>query len=171
MRRSRRARIPLALLGLTLAGCVTEPPGGSAVRPTAGVIAADARALRYGASAAEVFNHPLVRDKVLAMFGPDWNPGGRVPLGAASYFPPPSPLRSLRIGDQDYIAITGCVSTACASHRGLVLVRQDAQHLMARIDEGGFSHYYDFAPGASARLVPRSAIDSAWVALQAMERS
>ena len=168
MRRTLRSSSLGVFPALSLTGCVV-PPSGSP--PTAGVLPADARALRYGASVPEVFNNPLLRDKILALFGPDWNPGGRVAAGAAAFFPPNSPLRSLRIADQDYIAITGCVSTACASHRGLLLIRQDGEQLMARLDEGGFSHYYDFAPGATARPVPQASIDGAWRAMQIMERS
>jgi hypothetical protein len=128
------------------------------------------RALRYGASAPEVFNNPFLRDKIRALFGADWNPGGQLALGAPAFFPPSSPIRSLRIGDQEYIAITGCVPIACARDRGLLLIRQDGEQLMARLDEGGFSHYYDHAPGASPSTVPRSWIDNAWRALQAVER-
>jgi hypothetical protein len=170
MRRMLRSGALSVLLGFGLTACVVEPPAGSPTSPSSGVVPADARALRYGASVPEVFNNPLVRDKILALFGPDWNPGGRLTFAAPAFFPPSSPLRSLRLGDQDYIAITGCVSTACTSHRGLLLIRQDGGQLMARLDEGGFSHYYDFAPGANASTVPRDWIDSAWRAVQFVER-
>jgi hypothetical protein len=72
----------------------------------------------------------------------------------------------LRVGADDYIAISGCVPSACASHRGLLLVRQDGNQLLSRLDEGGYSHYYDYVIGTSAAAVPRSAIDGAWVAIE-----
>jgi hypothetical protein len=150
------------LAALIFAACATSPPGG--------VLTADARALRYGASGPEILNNPQLRDKVRALFGPDWNPGGAVASGAPSYFPPTSSIRLVRIGDADFIAISGCVAGSCASHRGLLLVRQDAEQLLARLDEGGFSHYYNFGPGATLGAVPRPLIDDAWRVVEGIER-
>ena len=45
----------------------------------------------------------------------------------------------------------------------------DADELMARLDEGGYLHYYDHGPGAVANAVPRSSIDGAWMALERIE--
>jgi hypothetical protein len=134
------------------------------------VLPADARALRYGASAPEVFSNQELGDRLRALFGADWSPGGQIAFGARAFFPASSSLRMVRLGDGDYIAITGCVLSSCATHRGLVLIRQDGQQLMARLDEGGFSHYYELGAGASANAAQRSSIDSAWRAVEATNR-
>ena len=149
-------------VGLLATGCAVGGP--------AGVLPADARALRYGASAPEILDHPVLRDKVHALFGADWNAGGGLKLGAPAFFPASSPLRMVRVGDQEYIAVSGCVTAACPTHRGLLLIRPDGEHLMARVDEGGFSHYYDYRVGGPAALVPRPTIDSAWGAVLDLER-
>ena len=89
-----------------------------------------------------VFDNPEMRDKIRMMFGSDWTPaaqgGGRLQYGAAAYFPGDSRIRMLRMDGQDYIAISGCVATSCATHRGLVLIRADGDEMWARLDEGGF---------------------------------
>src|SRR6266849_1182285 len=147
----RRALIPgfwSAVAGLFLAACVVEPPPGVSMPSKAGVATADARALRYGASAPEVLDNPQLRDKIRALYGADWNPGGQLPSGAAAYFPASSSLRMLRIGADDYIAISGCVTAACAGNKGLLLIRQDGDQLMSRLDQGGFTHYYQYGIGA-----------------------
>lgn len=170
MRRALFAGSVGVLVGLLSAACVVPPRAGAPVPPPAGVLPADARALRYGASAPEVLNNRELADKARALFGADWSPGGRIAVGAPAFFPASSSLRMVRIGDRDYIAITGCVTGACATHRGLLLIRQDGEQLLARLDEGGFSHYYDYGPGASAAAVPRASIDSAWRAVEGVER-
>ncbi len=169
MRRALFAGSLSVLVALFFTACVVEPPAGAPVRPPAGVLQADARALRYGASAPEVFNNPELGDKARALFAADWSPGGRIAFGAPAFFPASSSLRMLRLGDRDYIAITGCVTAACATHRGLLLIRQDGEQLLARLDEGGFSHYYDHGPGASAPAVPRASIDAAWHAVESID--
>jgi hypothetical protein len=153
------------LAGSLFAACAGSPSMGAS-----GVLPVDARALRYGASAPEVFNSPELGDRIRGLFGADWSPGGRIVFGAPAFFPASSSLRMVRLGDGDYIAITGCVLSNCATHRGLVLIRQDGEQLMARLDEGGFSHYYERGPGASASAVPRSSIDSAWRVVEGIER-
>jgi len=161
---------------IVLAGCVTPPGPGVPHSPTVGVLPADARALRYGASAPAVFENPEMGDKVRAMFGSDWGPaaqsGGRLRYGAIGYFPPDSPIRMLRVDGQEYIAITGCVPQACATHRGLVLIRNEGgDQLWARLDEGGFSQYYGYGPAMSGALVSPAFIDGAWRALEGVERT
>jgi hypothetical protein len=135
-----------------------------------GVLPADARALRFGASAPQVFDNPEMRDKVRALFGSDWLPaaqgGGRLQHGAAAYFPPESVMRMLRIDGRDFIAISGCVQTACRTHGGLVLIQIDAEQLWARLDEGGFSRYYGHGPAMTATAVSPAFIDSAWRAVE-----
>ena len=145
----------LACLLLTLvvivAGCVVPHPPGSAP-PVVRVLPADARALVYGRSAGEILENPELRDKVRALFAADWAPptpggAGKLTLAAPQYFERGGPLRMVRIGDADYIAATGCAAQACASRRGLLLIREGGEQLMARLDEGGFSHHYAYGPG------------------------
>lgn len=158
-----------AMLAIPLfAGCETSHP-----TPTVGVLPADARALRYGASAPAVFDNPQIRDSIRAMFGTDWSPaaqGGRLQHGAVSYFPPNSSIRMLRLDAQEYIAITGCVPQVCPTHRGLVLIQNDGDRLWARLDEGGFSRYYGHGPAMTTALVSPAFIDGAWRALELVER-
>lgn len=176
----RRARLlgfsgSIGLLTVLLAtGCVVPPRPGVPVAPQVGVLPADSRALRYGASAPAMFDNPELRDKVRALFGSDWVPatqgGGRLEHGAAAYFPASSRLRMLRIEGQDYIAVTGCVPRACASHGGLVLIRADGDELWGRLDEGGFARYYGYGPAMTGTRVSTSFIDGAWRALEQVER-
>jgi hypothetical protein len=166
----------MSLLTMLLAtGCVVEPPPGVPVAPKVGLLPADARALRYGASAPAVFDNPEMRAKVRALFGPDWVPaaqgGGRLEHGAVAYFPASSALRMLRIDGQDYIAITGCVASACVTHRGLVLIRADGEELWARLDEGGFARYYGYGPAMTGTRVSPPFIDGAWRAVEQVERA
>jgi len=139
------------------------------------VLPADSRALRYGASAPAVFDSTELGDKVHTMFGSDWAPaaqgGGRLQYGAAAYFPDNSRIRMLRMDGRDYIAITGCVATACATHGGLVLIQPDGNEMWARLDEGGFSRYYGYGPGMTGALVSPTFIDSAWRAVSRVEQS
>jgi len=167
MRHALSLRSVGALVGLLTAACVMSPPVDAA--SPGGVLPADARALRYGPSAPEILDNPALRDKVRALFGADWNLGGQLRTAAPAFFPASSPLRMVRIGDQEYIAVSGCVPAACAVDRGLLLIRPDGEHLMARIDEGGFSHYYDYRSGAPAAQVPLPTIDRAWYAVEDIE--
>jgi hypothetical protein len=164
-----RGLIAVGLAGAALGGCVVPSAPGPSVPAPAGVVAADARALRFGTSAPEVFQHPDLREPLRALFGADWQPG-RLAHGAPAFFPPNSPLRLVRVEGEEYIAVTGCVPAVCATYRGLLLIRQDGARLLARLDEGGFAHYYEYGPGAPARAVPRPLLDGAWNALTAIER-
>ena len=76
------------------------------------------------------------------------------------------PVRMIHIGAADYIAITGCARQACASRRGLLLIREGGEELMARLDDGGFSHHHAYGPGVvgGAAVVLESA-------LRALERA
>lgn len=138
------------LLLAPIAGCVLPPEGSGP--PRAEMLAADARALAYGKSAGEVLDNPQLRDKVRALFGADWAPptpggAGKLTMAAPQYFERGGPLRMVHVGDADYIAVTGCSPQACAGRRGLLLIREGGEQLMARLDEGGFSHHYAFGPG------------------------
>jgi hypothetical protein len=147
----------LAGLLLTLvviaAGCVVPHPPGSAP-PAVQVLPADARALAYGRSAGEIIQNPQLADKVRALFQADWAPpapgAGKLTLAAPDYFARGGPVRMVRIGEADYISVTGCAAQMCPSRRGLLLVREGGEVLMARLDEGGFSHHYAYGPGMVA---------------------
>jgi hypothetical protein len=134
-----------------IAGCVEPPPPGAAGPPPAEVQPADARALAYGRSAKEILENPELRDRVRALFGADWAPPtpgvGKLTAAAPQYFELGGPLRMVHVGDSDYIAVTGCAAQGCAGRRGLLLIRDGGQQLMARLDEGGFSHHYAYGPG------------------------
>jgi hypothetical protein len=138
------------LVAPVVAGCVVPPEPGSSAPPEADVVAADARALAYGSSAGEILENPQLRDKVRALFGADWaapTPGvGKLSAPAAQYFELGGPVRMVRIGDANYIAVTGCARQACSGRRGLLLIREGGDQLMARLDEGGFSHHYAYGP-------------------------
>ncbi len=149
--------------------CVAAPPAGVPVPATGEVLPADARALRYGATAPEVFDSPQLRDKLRGLFGADWTSGALREFGAPAYFPASASIRMLRMGDREYIAITGCVTSACGGHRGLLLIEPDGQ-LLARLDDGGFSRYYEYGPGATGGVQARATLDGAWSAIQDIGR-
>ncbi|MFQ5896679.1 MAG: hypothetical protein ACE5JN_00300 [Candidatus Methylomirabilia bacterium] len=118
-----------------------------------------------------MLGHPQVREKVQALFGPDWSPEGRRELSAAApeFFSKSFPIRLLRIRAQDYIGAAGCLPKACLTHRGLLLIRVDGEELLARLDAGGFSHYYGF--GLMVRMPQdRALVDAAWRALDLASR-
>ena len=165
----------VTLIAMLTLGCVTPPPAGVPAPATVEVLPADARALRYGASAPGVFDNAEMRDKIRMMFGSDWTPaaqgGGRLQYGAAAYFPGDSRIRMLRMDGREYIAISGCVATSCATHRGLVLIRADGDEMWARLDEGGFSRYYGHGPAMTGARVSPAFIDSAWRAVERVEQS
>jgi hypothetical protein len=168
----RRGLLPgsLSLLAVLLATACAAPPRAAAPEPaSAAVVTADARALRYGATAPEVLNNPQLVNQLRALFGADWNPSATRLYGAPDFFPSFSSIRMVRIGDREYIAIFGCVPTGCPTYRGLLLIGGDNQ-LQARLDEGGFSHYYDYGSGASGGTLSQSTIDGAWRAIEAVER-
>jgi hypothetical protein len=158
---------------LWVAGCAADRPAATAGART-GVLPADARALKYGATAPAVFANPAMHDKILALFGNDWSPtpvsGGQLQYGAAAYFPPTSSFRMVRLDGGDYIAITGCVPVACADHAGLLLIRDDGEQLWARVDEGGFSRYYGHGPAMTGAQVSPAFIDSAWREVERLGR-
>ena len=152
----RHSLLRPALLSLVLAlsssACVVPPEPGSSGPPEAQVLQADARALAYGRTASEILANPQLRDKVRALFGADWappTPGGvGKPTGAApEYFEIGGPVRMVSVGGTNYIAVTGCSRRACTSQRGLLLIREGGEQLMARLDEGGFLHQYAYGTG------------------------
>jgi hypothetical protein len=147
-----RASLLFALTTPIATACVIPPEPGSATPPRSQVMQADARALAYGSSASEILNNPQLSDKVRALFGADWSPptpgGVGKPTGAApEYFEVGGPVRMVQVGDANYIAVTGCAKRACAKQRGLLLIREGGDQLLARLDEGGFLHQYAYGPG------------------------
>lgn len=170
MRTIRWHVLTIGLFGaLSAAGCVLPPPPGQLVPPRVEVLAADSRATRYGETAAQVFAHPAIRDKVRALFGPDWSGGraGGLSAAAAAFFSTSSPPKPLRVGDREYLAVSGCMTTACPTRRGLLLIGADGERLLARVDDGGFTLHYGFGPGMTA-MTPhdRLLVDAAWGALR-----
>jgi hypothetical protein len=153
------------LAGLAFTACVVPPPAGVPMPASAVVLPADARALRYGATAPAVFNNPELRDRLRGLFGADWSAGAARAYGAPDFFPASAPIRMVRIGERDYVAIAGCVPSACQRYPGLLLVGPDLQ-LLSRLDDGGFSHYYDYGAGATGGAQARMILDGAWLAIQ-----
>jgi hypothetical protein len=168
----RRGLLPgaLSIVAVYLAtACVAPPRAGVPMPVSAEVLPADARALRYGATAPDVFDNPQLRDRLRALFGADLTSGAGREYGAPAYFPAAASIRMVRISDRDYIAITGCVTNACQGHRGLLLIGPDEQ-LLARLDQGGFSRYYEYGPDATGGVQARTTLDGAWLAVQGVGR-
>jgi len=161
-------RLGLLLAGLLAAGCVVSPPPGTSPPPAVDILTGDARASRYGSNAAEVLAHAETSESVRRLFDSDRGRAQPLPLSrnAAEFFGNPSPTRVVRIAGTDYIAATGCVPNACSAHRGLLLVRVDGQVLFARLDDGGFAHYYGFGTGVEMTPNTLALLDAAWSALR-----
>ena len=154
---------------LTAAGCTVASPRGAPVPPSAQVLPTDSRTLAYGGTTAEVLQNPAMADKIRTLFGPDWMPatsaGGQLTPGAAAYFDQGGPVRKVRIGGTDYIAVTGCFPGACDSRRVLLLIEESGSPLLARLDEGGFAHYYGYGSEAALRDTAPTIVDSGFRAL------
>jgi hypothetical protein len=158
----------LLLLAVLTVGCTIEPPAGTPPAPMAGPLERGPRETAFGRTGEEVVTNPQLRDKIRNMFGTDWTPGGKIVKGAGSYFSRTEPPRGVRVGDANYVAVTGCVSASCRTEQVLLLIHEGGEALLARLDEGGFSHYYAYGgnwgpAGSTARTVD--------AALRALERS
>jgi hypothetical protein len=157
---------------LTAAGCTIAPPRGTPVPPSAQVLPTDARALAYGSTNAEVLQNPEMGDKIRALFGPDWMPAtpeaGQLPIGAAAYFDHGGPVGIVRVGGTDYIALRGCVPGTCDSRHVLLLIEEGGSRLLARLDEGGFVHYYGYGAEGVTKDTAPPIVDSG---LRALYRS
>lgn len=172
----RIALLGAALRGLALvlttavltAACTIEPPTGTPPAPMAGVLEPGPREATYGRTGDEVVNNPQLRDKIRALFGADWAPGGKLVRGAAAYFGRTESPRGVRVGDKNFISVTGCVPVACKGERVLLLVQEGGDALLARLDEGGFSHYYAFGGDWGTAGSTGRAVDAA---LQALSRT
>ena len=84
---------------------------------------------------------------------------------AAAYFDQGGPVRMLRIGGTDYIAVTGCMPNSCDTRRVLLLIEDGGSRLFARLDEGGFAHYYGYGSGGVMKDTAPRIVDSGFNAL------
>ena len=172
MRSVRRVGWLSALAVLLAAGCTIAPPAGSPTPPTAEVVPGDNRVFAYGYTVDEVLHNPVVGDKIRDLFWIDWMPAsqgnGQLPTGARAYFAGNAPLRMVRVGGVDYIALTGCEPSACNMQRVLVLIRDDGSQLLARLDDGGFAHYYGYGSEDVTRATAPVIVESG---LRALRRS
>jgi hypothetical protein len=170
MRSLRRAGWLSALAVLFAAGCTIAAPAGSPTPPAAELLPGDGRVFTYGYTVDEVLKNPMVGDKIRDLFWIDWMPasqgGGQLSTGARAYFAGNAPLRMVRVGGADYIALTGCEPSACNTHRLLVLIRDDGSQLVARLDEGGFAHYYGYGSEDVTRYTAPLIADSGLRALR-----
>jgi hypothetical protein len=133
-----------SLVVITAAGCTVPLRPGIPVSPDAQVVPPDMRAEVYGSSIELVAQNPVVGDNVRAMFGPDWTGGQLAPPGASAYFATGDPPRMVRVDGVNYIAYTGCMPAACETSRVLLLIREGGSEMVARLDDGGFAHYYAY---------------------------
>jgi len=159
-------------LGALTAACTIDPPAGTPTPPMAGPLEPGPREARFGRSGEEVLNNPQLRDKIRNLFGADWTPAaegrGKILKGAAAYFGRTEPPRGVRVGDANYVAVTGCVPPNCRSERVLLLIQESGEGLLARVDEGGFSHYYAYGGNWGLAGSTAQILDSA---LRALARS
>jgi hypothetical protein len=159
-------------LGALTTACTIDPPAGTPVPPMAGVLEGGPREAAFGRTGDEVVNNPKLHDKIRSLFGTDWAPAadgrGKIVKGAAAYFARTEPPRGVRVGDANYVAVTGCVPAACRSERVLLLVQEGGEALLARLDEGGFSHYYAYGGSWGLAGSTARAVDSG---LKALERT
>jgi hypothetical protein len=151
-------------LGILASACTIDPPEGTSPPPMAGVLEAGPRETKFGRTGDEVVNNPQLRDKIRTLFGADWNPG-KIRRGASAYFGRVAPPRGVRVGDKNYVAVTGCVAAACPVERVLLLIQESGDSMLARLDEGGYSHYYAYGPEWGAAGSTQQATDAALRAL------
>ncbi len=153
-------------LGVLVSGCTIEPPEGTPPAPMAGVLESGPRETRFGRTGDEVVSNPQLRDRIRTLFGADWAPGtGKIQRGAQAYFGRVASPRGVRVGDQNYVAVTGCVISACPAERVLLLIQETGDSMLARLDEGGYSHYYAYGPEWGRAGSTQQATDAALRAL------
>jgi hypothetical protein len=152
-------------IGVLASACTIEPPEGTPPAPMAGVLESGPRETTFGRTGDEVVNNPQLRDRIRSLFGADWNPGGKIQRGASAYFGRVAPPRGVRVGDKNYVAVTGCVPESCRPERVLLLIQENGSSMLARLDEGGYSHYYAYGPEWGAAGSTQQATDAALRAL------
>ena len=159
-------------LGALTAACTIDPPAGTPTPPLAGMLEPGPREAAFGRTGDEVINNPQLRDKIRNLFGADWTPAaegrGKIAKGATAYFGRTEAPRGVRVGDANYVAVTGCVPATCRSERVLLLIQENGTGLLARLDEGGFSHYYAYGGNWGLAGTTAQILDSA---LRALARS
>lgn len=159
----------LALGALTTAACTIDPPAGTPTPLMAGVLEPGPREAAFGRTGDEVVSNPQLRDKIRGLFGADWTAAadgrGKIARGAAAYFGRTEAPRGVRVGDANYVAVTGCVPANCRSERVLLLIQEGGERLLARLDEGGFSHYYAYGGNWGLAGTTAQILDSALRAL------
>ncbi|HUM14668.1 MAG TPA: hypothetical protein VL086_03180 [Candidatus Nitrosotalea sp.] len=149
-------------IGVLTTACTIDPPEGTPPPPLAGALEPGPREMTFGRTGDEVVNNPQLRDRIHSLFGTDWSADGKIRRGAAPYFGRTTPPRGVRVGDKNYIAVTGCVPQNCQGDRVLLLVQEGGEAMLARLDEGGFSHYYayggDWGPAGSTQRIVDAAM-------------
>jgi uncharacterized protein YndB with AHSA1/START domain len=147
----------LCALAISTAACTLSPEPGSSATLPAQVLPADARALVYGRTVSEVIQSPELRDKIPALFGTDWMPGrGQIASGASAFFEKAGPLRMVNIAGKDYVAVAGCVASACPTRRVLMLIAAAIIWLVAMF---AYRHLLRAVPraGGEYRYIHRNA--------------
>lgn len=152
-------------MGILTSACTIDPPEGTPAPPMAGALEPGPRETTFGRTGDEVVNNPQLRDKIRSLFGADWNPDGKIRRGAAAYFGRTTSPRGVRVGDRNYIAVTGCVPESCPGDRVLLLIQEGGEAMLARLDEGGFSHYYAYGGDWGAAGSTQRVVDAAMRAL------
>jgi hypothetical protein len=157
------------LLAFSLAGCTTASEPRPVVQLGGPVTGGG-----YGDSAQAVMEHPALRADVQALFARDWEQPGTAAgpsRPAPQFFARGAQPRTVRVDGQEYVGVVGCAAPGCETGQGLLLVSADRTRFLARLDEGGFSHYYvrgpGLQPGAPVDEATRALLDAAWRATRA----
>jgi hypothetical protein len=160
---SLRAVLLVTAVATLATACITTPSPDTPTRPIVQVDSVDARARQFDNTTTEIITNPALAPKVHALFGPDWalGPGARLRAPASSFFASGDPPRMLRTAEAEYVAVSGCGPAGCGLQRVLLLVRPDTEALLARLDEGGFSHYYAYGAGLTMSPATRALLDRA----------
>lgn len=151
---------------LLLAGCVMTSRHPEVTVARSGD-APDDQVRQFGEGPISIMTNPRIDDQVRMLFGADWKGGvpGGTRASAPEFFIASAPPRLLEIGGIEYVAVTGCRASACGRDRGLLLVRTDGNQLLARLDEGGFSHYYGHG-SVDMHGWSRASLNAAWDELE-----
>ena len=160
---SFRAGLLVTAVAVMATGCITAPSPGIPPVPIVQVDSGDARARQFGSTTTEIITNPTLAPKIHALFGADWalGPGARTRAPASSFFASGDPPRMIRTAEAEYVAVSGCGPAGCGLQRVLLLIRPDTEALLARLDEGGFSHYYAYGTGLGMSPATRALLDRA----------
>ena len=160
---SLRAVLLVTAVAVLATGCIVAPSPGIPPTPIVQVDNADVRARQFGNTTTEIITNPILAPKIHALFGPDWalGAGARLRAPASSFFASGDPPRMIRTAEAEYVAVSGCGPAGCGLQRVLLLVRPDTEALLARLDEGGFSHYFAFGTGLTMSPATRALLDRA----------